>query len=308
MNKMTYLMLAGLSALMINACNGGSSDTITEAVTISESDKIAITTENSEQVISSVLGGSDAFDPDEYIYVIGDPADTTVAQGMLKQPNMKMVLNNVEKLKSIAQSQSMDCTYGGTITVDSNSETSGSASYNNCAMEEGVVINGNMTFSISNYNESTSSGYVTYTMNNLTLTENGVVQFSFDSIKYEFEVSNGEFIYFATTLNGKISSQEGMEFVNFKTTVRENSNGDDVYTINGFIKTACMGGWVEITTVQEIVEAYSDYCPSSGQMIIDGNGSEISITFNSDGSVTLGGAVSETLPSCDSMDTNVCSL
>ena len=49
-----------------------------------------------------------------------------------------------------------------------------------------------------------------------------------------------------------------------------------------------------------------DHCPSSGQLVIDGNDSSITLDFNADGSVDVSGSVTDHYISCDDLDTGIC--
>ena len=84
--------------------------------------------------------------------------------------------------------------------------------------------------------------------------------------------------------------------------------GDNL-TLDGLVKTSCIGAWIEVKTIQPLV--MPGFCPTAGEISIIGNGSNINMVFNADESVdvTLNGEAYNSYNSCDELPSSdvVCS-
>jgi len=80
------------------------------------------------------------------------------------------------------------------------------------------------------------------------------------------------------------------------------------FSVNGFIKTDCLGAWIEIKTIENIQINNVDPCPTAGKIVINGNASSITVDFNFDGSVNVSGSVTDYYGSCLSLPGDTCSI
>ena len=72
------------------------------------------------------------------------------------------VQGSATSLKSVKQSTTSYCLYGGTKTMSQTSSTSGTASYSNCSDVSGVTLNGSMSMSNMVYTSTTLSVNIVY--------------------------------------------------------------------------------------------------------------------------------------------------
>ena len=284
----------------ITGCGGGSSSSDDGAPV--ESKLVTITEENSEQVIEAVFGSMDIGDGFQNVPSFKS-VDTTQSAPMLKSieiPALKKVLSTSKSLNTIAESRT--CSESGSVSYDG-SETSATVTFNNCT-ESGITMNGTLAFTTNN--EGTS-GTLTYTNFSITQDENNKVVYS--SATATFNLNEiGYTVDMSMTINGYVvASGERTDFDNYRLTLAMDSNYNMSITINGSIKSDCIGGWVEITTNEAMVGNAYDDCPSAGQIVISGNASGLTVTFNANGSVDVSGTVTNHYDSCNDLDTGACS-
>ena len=126
---------------------------------------------------------------------------------------------------------------------------------------------------------------------------------------YTMDFETGTISNLTMTLDGyNTFNGERTDFLDYKLQIREGTNDDIFFSIDGFIKTSCLNAWIEIQTMQEVNMGYYAYCPTSGQILIGGNGSSLTVTFNNDGSVDVTGAVTAHYDDCNALDGTACSL
>lgn len=113
---------------------------------------------------------------------------------------------------------------------------------------------------------------------------------AFSNIKYEYN----EMVEMTVTFDGSFSGTiDGDSFnesydnvvYTYKDTTRDSIPGI-LFTVDGRYKGACLDGWVTFETIEPIFVPELSECPTSGQIIISGDG-EATIVYNSDGSVTI---------------------
>ena len=146
-------------------------------------------------------------------------------------------------------------------------------------------------------------------LSNFTMIFDGEIVF-YESLKYSFTL-NGEYEIdtMSITMDGYTSIfGERTDYQNYTFTMSMDSLSVINFSINGFIKTDCLGAWIEIRTTEDIQINDIDPCPTTGQIIIGGNASSITIDFNSDGRVDVSGSVTDSYASCGDIPTGTCSL
>lgn len=298
--KKGFAVLFGMAVLgfSVTGCGGGGSeDTSTTAPT--GTDLVVITEENSEQVISTAfdaLGeGLDFQDGPSFIGIV-----TAQNPSMVKStqtPALKKVFSSAKDLKTLAESGSIECTEGGSISY-SGSELSGTATYNNC-QEYSTTINGTMSITS---NTDYTSGTITFT--NFSITNQDGSTLVWNSVVYTFSDTT-----MSVSMSGySLYGEERVEFNNYEFALTFDSSDTMSLTVSGMIKTDCLGAWIEIRTTEAIQFNAFDTCPSAGQVMIDGGSSSLTVDFNADGSVDVSGSVSEHYDNCTALDTDVCTL
>jgi hypothetical protein len=287
----------------VTGCGGGSSSDAGADAPV-ESKLVTITEENSEQVIDAVFGSMDIGDGFENV-----PSFKSVASvqsvPMLKSteiPALKKVLSSSRNLNTVAESGTVECSGGGSYSYNG-SKTSATFTFNSCT-ESGITMDG--TLALTTNNEGTS-GTLTYTNFSITQDENNKVVYSSATATFSFN-DNYDVVDMSITINGYVvASGERTDFDNYRLILAMDNNYNMSITINGSIKSDCIGGWVEITTNEAMVGNAYDDCPSAGQIVISGNASSLTVTFNADGSVDVSGAVTNHYDSCNDLDTGACS-
>jgi len=300
-----FVKLLGIGAIALAMAGCGSSDGDDGGVVPGESELVTITEENSENVMDAVFGSIDIGDGFENGPIFNSIASVQSVP-MLKSieiPTLTKVLSSSESLNTIAESGTIECSGGGSYSYDG-SETSATFTFNNC-IESGITMDGTLAFTT---NTDGTSGTLTYTNFSVTQDENNKVVYSSATATFSFN-DNYDVVDMSITMNGYvIASGEKTEFANYRLVLTMDNNYNMSMTINGSINSDCIGGWVEITTNEAIVGDAYDNCPSSGQIVIGGNASSLTINFNADGSVDVSGSVSDHYDSCEDLDTGVCSI
>jgi len=211
-------------------------------------------------------------------------------------------LSTSKSLNSIAESGTIECSESGSFAYDG-SETSATFTFNNCT-ESGITMNGTLSMTMNN---DGTSGTLTYTNFSIIQDENNKVVYTSATAAFSFD-SSYELINMTITINAyQVISGERTDFDNYRLTFVADSNYNVALTVNGSIRSDCLGGWVEITTNEAIQGNAYDDCPSAGQIVISGNASSLTVTFNADGSVDVSGAVTDHYDSCNDLDTGACS-
>ncbi len=307
--KKGIAILFGIAILSfsVTGCGGGGGDDSAPqgSSEIAESERVAITEENSEKITTATLDAiGEGFD------LQNGPSFKSTASAInapmlkiIEQPTFKKVLSSAQNLKTIAESGSYQCSEGGNISYNG-SETSGTITYNNC-QEAGSTING--TMSVSANSDGTSG---TMTLTNFSMTSDGETIISLESMAYTYQFNaNYELSNISITMNGYATSfGERTDFNNYKFGLTIDNNYNMTFTIDGFIKTACLGAWIEITTTEDIQISYADSCPTAGKITVGGNGSSLTIDFNANQSadVSINGGTPQHYSSCSELDVGTC--
>lgn len=270
MNQKTKKILILLSAIglsaMMTACGGGSNNN----TVVSESNNLSLVTidsTNQKQATAVLFDSIDITTPQL-------PSISTDTGGLAKisAPLLKAVPGQ-EPLKSILAGDSYICSEGGSVSsgyVDGVS----TITYDNC-QEAGTTINGQIKMS---YNEST--GVITYEMGEYSIISEGI---NYTTPATTYTISSDTISYTATgeaTIDG-----QSIVFDKYHYTLSRVDNKVNI-SIEGSVKTACLGNWVTVKT-NEVMQLSDNDCPTAGDFEVQGENSKLRVKFGSDKSVDV---------------------
>lgn len=227
------------------------------------------------------------------------PSISTDGGGLAKvsTPLLKAI-SGQEPLKSISAGESYSCSEGGSIS-SSYANGISTITYDNC-QEANTTINGQVKMS---YNEST--GVITYTMSEYSIISEGV---NYTTPATTYTISSDTISYTATgevTVDG-----QSVVFDNYKYTLSRVDNNVNV-SIDGSIKTACLGNWITVKT-NEVMQLSDTDCPTAGDFEVQGDSSKLRVKFSSDKSVDvyLNDALVEEYGNCNELpdSSSVCGV
>ncbi|GIT97916.1 hypothetical protein [Sulfurovum sp. TSL1] len=227
------------------------------------------------------------------------PSISTNTGGLAKisAPLFKAVPGQ-EPLKSISAGDSYSCSEGGSIS-SSYAEGVSTITYDNC-QEANTTINGQIQMS---YNEST--GVITYAMSEYSISSEGL---NYTTSATTYTISSDTISYTAT---GEATiGEENIAFNNYRYTLSRVDNKVNV-SIDGSIKTACLGNWVTVKT-NEVMQLSDNDCPTAGDFEVQGEGSRLRVKFSADKSVDvyLNDALLEEYGNCNELpdSSSVCGV
>ncbi|MHB0994726.1 MAG: hypothetical protein ACYC04_10290 [Sulfurovum sp.] len=259
--KRILALITGLSiSMLITACGGGSSsNTVT-----SESNNLSLATidnGNQKQATAVLFDSIDITTPQL-------PSFSTDTGGLAKvsAPLFKTVPGQ-ETLKSISADESYICSDGGSIR-SSYADGVSTITYDNC-QEVNTTINGQVKMS---YNESTS--VITYAMSEYSIISEGI---DYTTPATTYTISSDTISYTAT---GKVMiNGQSVAFDNYKYTLSRVDNKVNI-SIDGSIKTACLGNWITVKT-NEVMQLSDTDCPTAGDFEVQGENSKLRVKFSS---------------------------
>lgn len=243
-------------------------------------------------------------------------ASESLAAWSLKQIRESFSAGNIVNTQGDTRAGSdvspvMDCDYSGTWQI-SGSWTGPDSPSDICQVSN---LKATMTFlNCQDYNESVH-GTISLSVSGNACAPTGIsigfsgfsladgysgLQFNaaqFDMAMTGLQYSGGEMTHAKVALNGDITADSmNMEFSQYSQDISDNGTMQTI-SISGSLTGDCLDGWVTFTTQQPIqVYDYAD-CPFSGSVQISGD-SDMMVTFNSDGSMTIG---DQDYPSCNSL-------
>jgi hypothetical protein len=227
------------------------------------------------------------------------PSITTNTDGFSKVlvPLLKAV-SGQEPLKSISSGEPYSCSESGSI-VSIYADGVSTITYDNCK-EANTTIDGQVKMS---YNEST--GLITYTMSDYSINGEGI---SYTTPATTYMISSDTISYTATgeaTIDG-----QSVAFDNYRYTLSRVDNKVNI-SIDGSIKTACLGNWVTVKT-NEVMQLSDTDCPTAGDFEVQGENSKLRVKFSSDESVDvyLNDALAEEYGNCNELpdSSSVCGV
>lgn len=277
----------------VTGCGGGSDSSVSSLL---EREGVVIDASNSEQVINTVFNVIDVgFDP--ALPLAKSVGGTSVPKSVLTQPaTLKQIQSSVLVRNEAVAGEPISCTDGGFITY-----TDTGMIFSDCN-ESGIIMDGTVTV-------SGSETAATMTLSNFTMTLDNEIAF-YESLTYSFTLNaNYEINSMSITMDGYTSIfGERTDYQNYTFTMNMNDLHAISFSVNGLIKTDCLGAWIEIKTVENIQINDVDPCPTAGKIVINGNASGITVDFNSDGSVNVSGSVNDYYSSCLSLPGDTCSI
>jgi hypothetical protein len=260
---MKQLLWASLFALFLGACGGGGGSSYTPP------SLIKIDEQNAEAAVVTSLESMG-------IRGIGDIILPT-ASASYAAKNISMVSKSAKSVSTVLPSyviESTDpvCPFGGSYTVSSDGTT---LVFYDCGVEENVTIDG----TIKAINDTTLE-FIDLTV--IDLNDDITTYFSSATISAPSETE------FSATISGYAT--DGMNRVDYErytVTATSITESGAIYTFNGYIKTDCLGGWIQIKTIQAIPIPNSDVCPTQGEISVIGESSEVNVKINFDTSITI---------------------
>lgn len=263
----------------LSACGGGGSS----ETPVSEAplELVTITEQNADAVVASAVGSILGAMDIEDLPVLSTSSvakSTSVMTRYAKTVSTDLGLD-------IAVSETVACSEGGTITADGNEETGGTITFNEC-VESGVTIDGTMILTIDGSNYTTEFINLKIEMNEIiAYYEHAIITFNENSTDLSLTMTG----YSTDGINR-------MDFEDYTASV-----AGDTLSVNGLVKTNCIGDWIEVQTTQALV--MPGFCPIAGELSIVGNNSNIKIVFNADESVNvfLNGEAYESYATCDDL-------
>ena len=264
MGQIKTIWLASVVAFFLSACGGGGSSDAPVSETPLE--LVTITEQNADSVIASAVGSISGAMDIEDIPVLSTTSSVAKSSAMMTQ-YAKSVSTAISLDSEV--SQTVACSGGGTVTADGDEVTGGTVTYNEC-VESGVTIDGTMILTIDGSN---------YTVEFIDL------RMQMDAIIAYYEDATIQFDEYSTDLSVTMTgySTDGinrMDFEDYSVSI----TGDSL-SLNGFVKTNCMGSWIEVETTQALI--MPGFCPNAGEISIVGNSSNIKMVFNADESVDV---------------------
>lgn len=273
LNKKTTTFLAALSiALTIVGCGGGSSTTTAnESTNLPE---VKIDTTNQTQVLATLFDSIDNVTPQ-----LPSTASTTSSDGAIQLANstqtpLSKVLPNYKSLSVTSSGEPYICSGGGYISASADGSDS-VITYDNCK-EANTATSGQLKVS---YNETTKE--IIYTMTDYSMV-NENSEYTTSSTTYN-TMSAGNINYSSTgkvTINGNT-----VEFDHYNYTLSL-VEGKVNISVDGAVKTACIGNWVKVKT-NEVMQLSDNDCPTAGDLEVQGDNSKLKVKFSSDKSVDV---------------------
>ena len=266
--KSAFLALGiGVVSLVMVGCGGtnGASDVGTVPGP-GAGDKVTITAANADKVLASTVGGIG-----KIAGLIEDLADNLPS--LSKTKTDYAVATSGESVSAQGKLSltlaSRECADGGSIKVNSLSTTGGSVTFDSCH-EGGIILDGTAEISVSggNYDIAFTNTNATFSTGTLNLSEAGA------------SISNGQFDFRIASGSANVQGIE-IELKNFRLVKDASGN-----TVSGSIKTACIRGWVDVSTTEPLRYNASKVLVG-GKLLIEGNSSSMLVEVNADGSVDV---------------------
>ena len=273
-NKKTTTFLSALSiALIMVGCGGGSSTTTTSGSNDSTTTlpQAKIDTTNQKQVLATLFDSIDNVTPQ-----LPSTASTTTSSDstiQLANTPLAKILPNYKSLAATALDEPYVCSEGGSISASAEGSDS-VITYNNCK-EVGTTTSGQVKVS---HNETTKE--ITYTMTNYSMLSS---HSEYTTASTTYTLSAGAIKYSST---GKVTTEGNtIEFNNYTYSLSL-VEGKVTISVEGAVKTACVGNWVTIKTNQAM-QLNDNTCPTAGELEVQGDNSKLKVEFKSDKSISI---------------------
>lgn len=266
MKKSFLWLLAGFVSFVMIGCGGSSSSSDSNVAPPSK--LITISDQNADAVLVASVQSVPGTMVFQEIFAGSSSSTVTKSTSALKMA-AKITSTDLSSIV-IAESGTETCSGGGSLSYDGNEETGGTVIYNEC-VEYGMTIDGKVILTIDGFNLTAELIGTKIQMDDIVVfCENAIIRLN--------EQTND----FSETMTG-YAIQGGHKFEFEDYSVAKTGNN---YTFSGLVKTDCMGGWIEIKTIQAL-ELPNDGCPTAGEIVAIGNNSELKTVFNADQSVDV---------------------
>ncbi len=265
----SLLLGAGIVSLMMVGCGTDGASDVGTVEPPAAGDLITINATNADKVLASSIGGIG-----KIAGMIDDLVDSLpelgIADSKIAQASSG---TNIDGSMAVSDDTlaitlvSRDCADGGSISVDGVSTSGGSVTFKHC-QERGIVLDGSAEISVSGgtYSARFTDLNAGFSTGSLYLSDAG---FTDSGDSFDFAIASGE------------ANIQGIqiELKNFSL----NKNFSNVI-VNSWIKTDCMGGWVDVATTVPLVFDSSDLLVG-GTLTITGNNSNMLVSVNADGTI-----------------------
>jgi hypothetical protein len=311
MKKMIFGSLIVGSVVAFTACGGGGGSTTTPTGGIADTDKAAITEANLPEINAMVVKSFDNATGD------GMPtADEITGAGTSQKITKKLfqVQKTIKSSLDMGVTDTQNCPGGGTMTLDGD-QTKGSVVFDGCKNSDSMyeeTVDGTVAYEITDTSYSLtftnfiSTGKNTYNGQTSTWEEN----LEDVQLKMSHTGANAALpdLQMDISMTGSFKYDDYLgEFDNLTSMYKfSHTEGKMETSVDGFIKSSCLGGWIEIDTTKNIVLYMStdnpNYCPSEGVVTVKGQGgSSVTLTYHTDGSATLSGDVNKEYATCNEL-------
>ena len=256
----SLLLSAGVMSLVMVGCGSDGASGVGTVPPPAVSDKVTINASNADKVLASSVGGIG-----KIAGMIDGIVDNLPGLGTT---DSKIASTTAVSSNALAFSLvSKDCSDGGSISVDGVSTSGGSVTFNDCH-ERGVILNGSaeVSYGSGSYSIGFTDLNAEFSTGALYLSDAGA---TVSGSNVDFVIASG-----AATVQGM-----QIEVKNF--TLSKVGSG---VTVDGSIKTDCMGGWVDVATTVPLAFNSSELLVG-GTLTITGNSSDMLISVNADGTI-----------------------
>ncbi len=275
---MKQILLASIFALFLSACGGGggSSYTPPSLIEINEQNADAAVVTSLESMGIRAIGD-----------IILPTSDSFAAKSTSMVTQYAKTVSTTLPSYAIESTDPIACPYDGNYTV---SDDGTSVIFYECGIEENVTIDGTVKAI-----DDTTLEFIELTVIDLndgieTYFSSAIISFTFDG--------------FSVSITGYATDGVNrVDYERYTVTATNITETEANYTFNGYIKTNCLGGWIQIKTIQAIPIPTNDDCPTQGEISVIGNNSEVNVKINLDKSITitLNGVFYDTYTDCNSL-------
>lgn len=288
---MRKILLASIFALFLNGCGGGGGSSYIPPASYTPPPLIEI---NEQNVDAAVVTSFESMG----IRAIGDIVLPT-SDSAAKVTKYAKAVSNVLPSYAIESTAPIACTYDGNYTVSVDSTT---VIFDQCSMEENVTLDGTVKLT-----SDTTLEFIALTVDDLN---SGFLTYFSSAIFTAISTDA-----FSATISAYAT--DGVNRVDYERYTVTGTNITELgadYTFDGYIKTDCLGGWIQIKTIQAIPIPNDDTCPTQGEISVIGSNSEVNVKIGPDSEIITinlnGGAYTDVYPTCNDIPSigDVCPL
>ncbi|SFV54739.1 hypothetical protein MNB_SV-8-636 [hydrothermal vent metagenome] len=274
--RVTVVLGIAVLSFIINGCGGGGGSSSPQASAPTEKEQAPITQQNSKAV-SAVATDS---------IQLGFGAQRTSGGGLFKITGETQTdtaaLNLIRNTIRLDKRVEGYCEKGF-IDVTNASSTSGTVTFSNCQTNN-MIYDGTVTVSTNSSQTSFSATYSDFKITDLT--DNAYVYF--ESMKLSFKKDDYRITELTVAMDGYAEDNgERIDYRNYNFNMNLSTTDMMRITVNGYIKTKCLDGWIGIKTDRTVITSNNDACPIAGKIMVDGQDSSLEMTFNSDHSIDV---------------------